>query len=236
MKYYVWLTLIFSLFVHAEDQIPRVTVYAYHDKPPYIIDRKQEKGLYYDLVRFLNGAGTPYQFTLEYAPRKRIERLITQNDFQGLLIGVNPHWFDDADEQKFHWTRPVFHDEDIFVSTLEKPFEYVNDDSYFGAQVCLVLGNYYRGLSEAISAGSVRQLTTNKEGVIFDMLNQRRCGFGIVSRSLYDYLKAVGELPDYYYVASTVHDSFDRRILVPHANTAVFFAVDLALKQWSAAQ
>lgn len=209
-----------------------ITVYAYHNKPPYMTDVEQRQGEYYDLVRFLNEQGDKYQFRLQYLPRNRIERLLAQNNLDGPLLGVNPVWFNDRFEQRYLWTQAVFHDQDIFVSRTVQPFEYTAIESTYGKQVCLVFGNYYFGLTEAIERGLLRKITTSREEVVLEMLDLKRCDFGVVSLSLYRFHQEQSLWKNQYHVAERPHDSFDRRMLVPTSLPAVHNDLQAMLQAW----
>lgn len=220
-----------TLSVSADEPIP-ISVWAYHNKPPYMIDVKLEQGQYFDFVRFLNSKTGQYHFSLKYLPRNRVRQLVAGDQFSGMILGVNPLWFDDQAEQEYLWTSAIFKDEDIFVSLQKTPFEYVDPTSYQGKSACLVLGNYYAGISDADDTLLLSLLHTSKEIAVFSMLNKKRCDFGVVSRSNYIYRLAHKDIVNHYYVSTHVHDRFDRRILLAKDQLPVFLFIQEALKDW----
>ncbi|MBB3167411.1 substrate-binding periplasmic protein [Simiduia aestuariiviva] len=209
-----------------------IPFYAYHDKPPYMIDKVQAQGEYYDLVRYLNEVGQEFQFELRYLPRNRVERLLEQNQLDGPVLGVNPLWFNDPNEEVYLWTSPVFFDQDVFVSRAVAPFDFAGVDSLHGKQACLVLGNYYLGVTESIQRGVLRKVATARESVILEMLDLGRCDFGIISLSLLRYFQEQHQWQGRYHVAQTPHDTFARRILVPRTQSALHHYLLQHLTQW----
>lgn len=231
-----WLLLAVGCLCGPAWAAKRVPVYAYHDKAPYMVDRDEAQGSYYDLIRFLNQAGQAYQFELHYVPRNRVERLLAQDTLDGPVLGVNPLWFKDAGETKYWWTQPVFFDSDVFVSRAQQPFEFEGPKSFYGKQACVVFGNYYVGVTEAFQRGTLRKLATTREEVILDMLDLKRCDFGIVSLSLLRYLQVQHAWQGRYHLAKQPHDAFARRILVPRADEALFRYLEQLLVQWPVAR
>jgi polar amino acid transport system substrate-binding protein len=229
-----WFAVLFGLLMAAVSaaQPVAVTLYAYHDKPPYMTDVLRQEGQYYDLVRFLNAQSDDYQFTLQFMPRNRVERLLAQGALGGPVIGVNPLWFKDPQEQRYLWTQAIFHDQDVFVSPVDKPFDYESPSTLHGKMVCLVLGNYYFGISEAIEKGLLRRLAANREEVILEMLDLKRCDFGVISLSLFHYHQNLTQWRQHYHLASKPHDSFARRILVPKTQPALHAYLQAQLPRW----
>ncbi|UTA47129.1 hypothetical protein L1F30_13280 [Simiduia sp. 21SJ11W-1] len=221
---------------HSESQRESIPLYYYHDKPPYIVDPSSQQGDYFELVSHLNNVPGGYHFYLEYLPRNRVDRKLSQGQLDGPVIGVNPLWFKDPDEQRYWWTSAIFNDRDIFVSKALRPFEFVDASSLHGKLACLVLGNYYVGVSEAVSEGVLRQIKTTREEVVLEMLDQDRCDFGIVSESLFRYWQASHTAPGSFYVARQPHDEFQRRILVPRSRLTLFLHLQQALEAWPVTQ
>lgn len=222
--------------LEAKSQRETVPLYYYHDKPPYIVDPASQQGDYFELANYLNSQLGDYHFYLEYLPRNRVDRKLAQGQLDGPVIGVNPLWFKDPDEQRYWWTAAIFNDRDIFVSKALRPYEFVDASSLHGKLACLVLGNYYVGVSEAVSQGVLRQVKTTREEVVLEMLDQKRCDFGIVSESLFRYWQARHPAPSSFYVATQPHDEFQRRILVPRNRLTLFLHLQRALAAWPVPQ
>lgn len=211
-----------------------VSIIAYHDKPPYMTDIQAEQGLYFDFVRLLNEKSDTYQFSLAFSPRNRVRKMVANENFGGIVLGVSPLWFDDVAQTKYLWTKAVYQDEDIFVSLRQNPFEFSGASSLAGKHICLALGNYYAGISDREVSLALTLLHTSREVAIFDLLDKKRCELGVVSRSSYRYLLEHNSILNQYHVSKALHDKFERRLLLAKVQRPVFVFIEQVLADWPA--
>ncbi len=200
---------------------PIVNVYAYHLKPPFIVDLQQRQGLYYDFSDYLNSKGERYRFQTLFLPRNRLEHALAAQQLDGVVIGVTPPWFHDPAERKYLWTPSLFHDQDEIVSLASRPFDYRGPESLYGRSLAGVLGFSYAGIDAGVRAGKIFRSNTAGEREVLQMILKGRVDVGIVSRSTLDYLMAVEPRLGDLHVSATPHDIFERRILVPRDKAAV---------------
>jgi polar amino acid transport system substrate-binding protein len=205
------LLLLSPLVVGAE-----ITLYAYHLKPPYIIEREKQSGLYFDLARYLNDRISGHTFKTVYLPRRRLEHDLELGRLHGLVIGVNPAWFKDETRARYLWSAPFLRDEDVVVSPIEQPIEYEGPESLVGRNVGLSMGYYYFGIDELVRAGRIQRDDAINEESSLDKLLRRRIDATVVTQRTLDYL--VRQRPEWkgkFRTARKAHDQFDRMILVP---------------------
>lgn len=200
---------------------PLISVYAYHLKPPFIVDLERRQGLYYDFSDYLNRKGRGYRFQTVFLPRNRLEHALARRQLDGVVIGVTPLWFHDPQQQKYLWTPSLFHDQDEIVSLAGNPFDYRGPESLDGRRLAGVLGFSYAGIDERVSAGKIFRSNTAGEREVLQMILKGRVDVGIVSRSTLDYLLATEPRQGPFHVSKTPHDVFERRILVPQDKAAV---------------
>lgn len=217
----VWLLLLLSVESIAKTK-PLIPVYSYHLKPPLVIDIEKQEGLYFDFVRYLNERSEKYRFTLVSIPRKRIERMLEDKTFDGVLLGVNPTWFKDKQETQYLWTAKVFTDRDEIVSLRSSPYEFANAESLKGRVVGGVRGFYYFGINEMVAKDLILRVDTTKETDLFNMLLLKRVDVAVISRSTFDYLIKINQWHDKFHLSKKPHDIFDRRILVPKAEKSTY--------------
>lgn len=215
------LLVLYAAQAQSSEQKP-ITVYAYHLKPPFIVDLKKETGLYYDFSKFLNSKGDTYQFRTFFVPRKRVEVYVENKQLDGILIGVNPIWFQDKEEQKYLWSPKVFADQDEIVSLAKRPFNYSGPESLIGMNLGGVLGFYYYGIDDLVKTGEIQRRNTSSEQSILSMILRERVNAGIVSRSTLNYLVPRKHWQGKFYISPKPHDSFNRRLLIPHEQKAVY--------------
>lgn len=203
-------------------------LYAYHLKPPYIIDRDKETGLYYDMARYLNSKVPGHTFRTVYLPRRRLENDLELGRLNGLVIGVNPAWFKDEQRTRYLWTPAILHDTDIVVSRAVRPVAYEGPESLADHLVGLSFGYYYFGIDEQVRAGRIRRDDAINEEASLDKLWRQRIDAAVVTRRTYEYLlRQRPEWQGQFFVARKPHDDFDRMILIPREFAAV--APELAL-------
>ena len=217
--------LIFLLLcpaVFAAQTKPKVTVYTYHMQPPLIINLEKQSGLYFDFVRKINSLSDRYFFDLVFVPRKRIEAMLERKAMQGMLLGVNPKWFKDKDENKYLWTNAVFTDRDEVVSLKESAIEYQSPSSLQGKVIGGVRGFYYAGINELVAHGKASRVDTSGEAALLTMLEKNRVDTAIIGRSMYDYLLKDSIWQGKFHLSAKPHDNYDRRILIPKSQVEVY--------------
>ncbi|WP_170829173.1 MULTISPECIES: substrate-binding periplasmic protein [Pseudoalteromonas] len=193
-----------------------VTLYAYHLKPPYLIDVEQEQGLYFDFALLLNQHQADYSFKVEYMPRKRLNRDIEQNTLDGLIIGVNPVWFRDQQQTKFAWSEPFMTDRDEFVSNISAPFEFVGQASLYGKTVGGVRGYHYFQVAPVVKIDKATQLEMGTELQLLEMLVKKRIEIAVISNATLNYLLAKNKhWENAVHLSNQPHESYSRALLAP---------------------
>ncbi len=199
-----------------------VDVFVYHLKPPFIVSNTNKLGLYFDFSDYLNTKSNKYHFETVFVPRKRIETMISSKKFDGILLGVNPLWFKDKAETKYLWTSNFYQDRDEIVSLPEEAFEYTTPMSLSGKILGGVRGFYYFGIDELVSKGEITRYDTIGEYELLQMIMLKRVDVGIVSRSTLKYLSKAKNWQNKFYLSQNPHDKYQRRVLVPHNNKAIY--------------
>ncbi len=200
-----------------------VTVYAYHLKPPFIVNLDKKTGLYFDFSEYMNDRSESFYFTTEFRPKKRLGDYIKKKIMDGLLIGVNPIWYGDKNEKKYLWTSSLYNDQDEMISRSQTRFNYTGPESLIGKRLGGVLGFFYHSIGDLVDSGKINRDDALSEEAIMKKLLSDRIDVGIVSRSTFDYFikrrkKWVGK----FYVSPKPHDVFERRIMIIHKDKAVY--------------
>lgn len=209
-----------------------IKVYTYHLKPPFVVREATHEGLYFDALNYFNKKSAQYQFELHYLPRRRLDLMVNTGTLDGLVIGVNPLWFNDKQERKYLWTSTLLHDVDEVISTKEKAFEYTGLESLTGLRVGLVLGYYYFGVSEMATTGKLSRDDASSEDHNFKKLLANRIDVAIISRSNHDFvMKHQPELVGKFFISSKPHDQYERRIMIPLSMPKVHQALSTVVSQ-----
>lgn len=222
------LLLIGDSWAQASEIVP---VYVYHLKPPFITDVRKEQGLYYEFSGHINRKLGRTALKTLYVPRKRLEPMLVDAGFRGIVLGVNPVWFRDNEEKRFLWTSTWMMDRDELVSSIERPINYNGPASLTGKRVGGVSGHYYFGIDEAAAAGQLLREDTDSELQNLTKLRVGRIDATVISRSTFDYLTQHFGGSEFYHLSERPHDVFARRILIPHARRDVYDWLEPLLKK-----
>lgn len=226
MRYLLLFLLLLPICLFAKSE--KVDVYTYHNMPPYIIDLDRKAGLYFEFVDLLNQMGTPYRFQLVFMPRKRIEYKLKHQELKGVVIGVNPKWFRDPTQSRYHWTPKMMSDQDIFVSLNKRPV-IVNELSDLETKrVGGIHGFRYIGVDSLANQQKLTRVNTQTETQLFDMLKKERIDTAILSYYTFLYLSKHEQ--DAFYIAEKHHDTFTRHLMLPKdQNNALYLTLSTLL-------
>ena len=220
--------LIASFGLQAKDTI---YLYTYHKKPPFITDVNSKQGLYFDLADSMTELSDKYKFETVFVPRKRLNVLVEKQALDGLVVGVMPVWFRDKLEKKYLWSTGFYPDRDEFVSLKALPFEYKGKSSLKGKIVGSVAGHYYREINEGVKAGDLLRIDTVGELEVLQLIEKQRVDFGLVSQSVFKYLKKGEVVQDIFHASTIPHDQFIRRAFTTRNQTLYFDEFNLRLQQ-----
>ncbi len=199
-----------------------VVAYTYHSKPPYIVDIENKQGSYFDFIDLLNEQSDKYRFTLEYIPRNRLNRFLSNEQIEGFIIGVNPKWFNDVKRQKYYWSNAIFSDRDEFVSLAATPFDYVNQQSLHGKIIGASRGFVYRGIDTAVAQGVTQRVDAADEASVFKLVLKGRVDVGIISQASLPMFLSSDDKHHKIHLSAIPHDSFTRHLLIPKINKELF--------------
>ncbi|WP_051484468.1 hypothetical protein [Shewanella waksmanii] len=229
----VWLVLLcYSEYGYSSNtQRQPVSLYTYHYMPPYVVDSQKQIGLFYDVARFFNQHQQQYNFQVSYIPRKRLNYQLAQHEFDGVVIGVNPVWFQDREKQKYLWTGALMQDQDEFLSHRSQPFEYVDKASLYDKQVGGISGFRYHTVDKLVAEGLVNRIDTSNESRLLKMLLKRRFDCAIVSRATTIYYQTLLNTNQELHFSSKPHDRYTRHLLMPKQMKDVLQVVEPLILQ-----
>lgn len=176
-------------------------------------DIESKKGIYYDFAKLFNRAQSEFYLNVKFVPRKRIDRMLDNNNLDGIIMGVNPIWFGDKDKTKFLWSEFIMEDMDVFVSNSTIPVKVNNFSDLTHKRVGGIHGFRYFGIDELAQQKRLTRINTQSETQLLDMVEKKRIDTAIISIFTLSFLsKGRSEL---FYVAEKEHDKFTRHFLIP---------------------
>ena len=123
----------------------RLTIYAYHSSPPFVINAETDTGLNYDLVRALTlQLGNQYEIDYQLITRPELNERLAQ-DKPAIVLWANPAWFQ-AKNKPYHWSSPLFIDREIFVSPTDFRGKIEQITDLAGSTLGAIEGYKYPGL------------------------------------------------------------------------------------------
>ncbi|NOU50926.1 transporter substrate-binding domain-containing protein [Pseudoalteromonas sp. JBTF-M23] len=205
----------------------QVKVYAYHLKPPYLIDVEEEKGLYFDVTELLNRFQPMIRFKLEYMPRKRLNRDIEQNTLDGLIMGVSPVWFRDREQTKLAWSNAFMNDRDEFVSHVKTPFEFAGPSSLYSKTIGGIRGYYYFQVAPVVTLEKATLVETGTELQLLEMVVKQRLDVAVISRATVNYLVAQKKhWQNDIHFSQRPHEFYSRAIVATKSMQAVIDTIN----------
>ncbi|APX11796.1 transporter substrate-binding domain-containing protein [Tateyamaria omphalii] len=191
-----------------------VSVWIYHNYPPFIIDIAEERGLSYDLARLLTDASDgAFQFNVMVLPRQRLNQRLGAGQ-PGLVMWVNPAWFGDTERTAFRWTDSILSDRNVVISPMEAPFEYHGPRSLTGMTLVGVRGHRYQDVDGLVGDGLVERVDLRSERNLVQFIASNRGRVAIVADSAVQYFVQDLALGDAVHVAEQPHSQYQRYILV----------------------
>lgn len=222
-----YLIVIFMTFAWPSAQASNVLMHFYQQTPPFITSANQ--GYLYDLAEYINRMDTKNMYSLKFMPRELINRLIDKKQFEGVVIGANPAWFDDIEKQKYFWSVGVFDDANDIISDKTFAFDYKGPDSLAGLTLGGIRGHYYVGLDPLIKQGLVYRDDVDRVTQNLRKAVSGRVSVAIINRSFLQYYLRDHELN--FHISKQPHAIHQKHIFFTQDYEAVFLRINRILKQ-----
>jgi len=202
----------------------KVTVWSYYEFPPFVTSLLGKTGLSFDFVEMLNlfEDNDRYEFELKIVPRKRLDNYLA-NGNAGVVLWVNPLFFNDANKTRYAWTNRVLEDEQSFISRASDPFIFKNAKSLMQPGFILggIRGHMYAGIQDEIDGGLIKRNDVNQEKQNIGMLLTDRVNTFLIPYTAMRYYEKTMKLSGKIYYSPKPLNSYTRSILVNH-NAVVY--------------
>ncbi len=219
------LTLPWSLNATAST---RLTIYAYHNSPPFVINAETETGLNYDLVRALaQQLGSQYQVDYQPITRPELNERLAQ-DKAAIVLWANPAWFQ-AKNQPYHWSSPLFIDREIFVSPMDFVGKVEKLTDIVGSTLGALEGYKYPGVDELIAQHRITRFDAKTDKENLSRLIDRTVDHIVITRSSFLYYGRQQQFLGKMKIVGQPYPSYKRQILLTHHYTAVLPELERAL-------
>ncbi|WP_348695092.1 transporter substrate-binding domain-containing protein [Duganella fentianensis] len=123
-----------------------------------------------------------YQFIATQLPRRRLQLMLSQPQWQGVVAWANPRWFG-SEGRRQSWSRYYMVDANMVASLRSAPFEYQDDASLHGQRIGTVEGFSYKDFDALLAAGLVSKDEADSEARNLLKLQQRRVAVAFLQAS-----------------------------------------------------
>ncbi|MFY0642196.1 MAG: hypothetical protein JXR16_14180 [Bermanella sp.] len=142
---------------------PVVTIYEYHQFPPMVVSQSKRVGLSFGFARYLTKKSKGmYRFNVEVVTMQTLQSHL-KSGLSAMVIFVNPIWFSDNNMEKYLWTDSVLALRDEIVSKKEKPFSYLDKNSFIGKVIGGIEGYTYPVLDEVVKSGDADRVNAKSD-------------------------------------------------------------------------
>ncbi|MFA9215729.1 MAG: hypothetical protein ACEQSK_01365 [Sphingomonadaceae bacterium] len=216
--------------------VERLPLYVYYTDPTFAAgapDSLTDK-LASWLTERANGR---YEFVPTQLPRRRLERLLEQPRWHGVVAWSNPRFF--AASARQSWSRYYMVDANLVASLRSAPLEYVDDSSLNGLHIGTVQGFSYKNLEPLVQSGQLVRDDADTEARNLLKLQQRRVPVAFLqASSLPQFRQQFADLDSWLYLSARPRTVFERAFFTsanqPELMTFLNQQVDalLADKAW----
>lgn len=216
-----------SDIVIATETIPLYTDYA---DPPFSVAAPDS------LTRRLATALTAhsdgrYRFEAMQLPRKRMNLMLQEASWPGVVAWANPAWFHDEKMSRFRWSHPYMKDADLLVSSRSQPVEYENNGaSLAGLVLGGIAGQRYVDVEPLIQAHKLTRDDAASEVQSLQKLKLGRVQVAFAMKSSMPYLhQALPDFDRWAYVSRNPRAVYQRYFFASQANGPLIDFLDVAM-------
>jgi len=228
----VCLTL-FGAGAAATETIPLFTYYA---DPPFAVEQDQGTGVDKDsltvqLADWLSEQSKGrYRFEPRQLPRRRLNLVLDQPNWRGVVAWANPVWFRDEAQRKFLWSQPYMSDADLVVSPKAKPVRFEGIQSLSGLVLGGVAGHRYADLEPLLQTGEIVREDAHKEMQNLQKLKYKRIQVAFLQASSLPYYRhEIGDLDLWLHIADKPRSTYNRHFFTNRENQKLLEFLDSSL-------
>lgn len=189
-----------------------IPLYTYYVDPPFVSN--DDDSLTDKLAAWLTArAAGQYRFNVVRLPRRRLDAIVRQPHWSGVVAWANPQWFGEEKNPRQLWSQTYMLDANLIVSPRSHPIDYRGDRSLIGLRLGSVLGFSYPDLNHLIQSGKIVRDDANGEFQNLLKLKAGRVQVAFLQASSLPYFRK--QFPDFEqwaYVADQPRTVFTRSL------------------------
>ncbi|MFL6657500.1 MAG: substrate-binding periplasmic protein [Massilia sp.] len=197
-----------------------VNVYTSANFAPLVLG--DGRGIYPDLIAYLNRQPGANTYRLQFIPRKRLQVKLEEGSLDGPVIGLMPAWVNDSEQNKYLWTVPFSTDRFVLVSHAARPITPEGGAPPAGATVGTTTGYVYPGLDDWFRTSRLQRSGGVSDEKNIEKLLLGRVDCVIVAESMARYFIRTHQLGATLRVYPMPVPGTERRFLVQRRHAAIF--------------
>ncbi|MES2934225.1 MAG: transporter substrate-binding domain-containing protein [Pseudomonadota bacterium] len=196
----------------SEVDVPLVNYYSY---APFSIP-DESADLTRQLAQLLtNNSGGRYHFVPTLLPKGRLDNMLLDHHWQGVVAWLNPRFVNDENKSKYIWSESLMLETDLVVSHVDAPIHFTGITSLEGKVLGTVLNQRYADVEQMIANKQLRRSDAPSQENNVRKLLLKRVDVVFVSRSTINALRRrIPEFNKKLYIASMPRNSFTRHIML----------------------
>lgn len=182
----MWLCLISLCWLQPAAAATVITLYSYHNAPPFVINADTETGLNFDLLHALQQElGSQYQLELQQISRPELNQRLAAKQ-PAIVLWTNPAWFDEA-ESAYLWSGSLFTDREVFVSPKRTQHKIQQLNELTGSRLGVIRGYSYPGVNELVAEGKLQRVDADSDKENLARLLENQLEYVVITRSSFLY-------------------------------------------------
>lgn len=218
--------------------VEKISLYSHYTTAPFAVEGVPPQLSYtVRLAAWLSdkSAGR-YLFEARQMPRLRLNRIVAQADWQGVVAWANPLWFADPERQRFLWSNALMSDRNVLVSRQVDQLLFPAQEPAQPLHLGAISGHFYADLEPFIQRGLLLLEDAQNDLSNVLKLQHGRVDIVVVQASSLAYLRSqMADFDQWASVSPTLQPSYQRYLFTSTANPQLMAFLQQALLQWAQA-
>jgi polar amino acid transport system substrate-binding protein len=173
-----------------------------------------------------------YLFEARQMPRLRLNRIVAQSDWQGVVAWANPLWFADPERQRFLWSSALMSDRNVLVSRQVDHVLFPVQEPVQPLRLGGISGHFYADLDPFIQRGLLLREDAQNDLSNVLKLQHGRVDIVVVQASSLAYLRSqMADFDQWASISPTLQPSYQRYLFTSTANPQLMAFLQQALLQ-----
>ena len=218
----------------AAGAVEKISLYSHYTTAPFAVEGVPPQLSY--TVRIAawltaQSAGR-YLFEARQMPRLRLNRIVAQADWQGVVAWANPLWFADPERQRFLWSSALMSDRNVLVSRQVDHVLFPVQEPAQPLRLGGISGHFYADLEPFIQRGLLLREDAQNDLSNVLKLQHGRVDIVVVQASSLAYLHTqMADFDQWASVSPTLQPSYQRYLFTSNSNPQMMAFLQQALLQ-----